>query len=166
VKVNALASQCEALLNDFATQLTALGVTLPPMKFVWAGVVAWDGPSLSLALGGITQGQPGATVAGTFTPAIVSNFSIGLDVMLLRKVAAINYDSDDVNAVLPTPEELDASGQGLMTDAAGLLLAAVNIHAANLITDPGMGFEVVSVTPLGPDGGMAGTKLSLTVSLD
>lgn len=146
------------LLADFTTELTALGVALPDAIYRAPGILAWDGPSLTVYMGPITQGMPGVT---QIPPA--GSFKVMLYVQILRTTAALSDDGD--RFVLPDPSDVDSSGADSFGDAAALLMAAQAIHAQYLDSSPGETWIIDSVQPLGPEGGLAAVRVGFEVAL-
>lgn len=163
--LQALGSYAESLLEAFATQLVAFGVTPPAEQYVGAGsLVAWDGEHLAVTLVSIDQGQPGAPYSGTFQPGVVTTLAAQFTVEILREVPALAGEGG-LAQMVPSQEALDAAGQISMNDAAGLVQAAIAIHDDSTMTPSGTGFAIGACTSLGPDGGLAGHRLVVTVSL-
>ena len=158
-------ASCEALLNAFATHLTGQGIDVPERLYVGPGIMAWDGESMSLYLGTINQGEPGAPIGTAFIPGLATHMSATIYIQLLRVVSALTYEGM-APEMIPGTANLNADGVLTMGDALGLMKAAIDIHSENVATDPGQGFTIGPITPLGPAGGLAGTRLALTVSLD
>jgi hypothetical protein len=152
----------QALLTMFVDALTTLGVDLPESQYVSAGQVAWDGPSMTIELGTITQGQPGRPVGDTFQPASVTITQAQFFVQIIRETSALSGEGWAVNMV-PDSEQLGDEGTTALDDAGALVKAAIAVHAA---IGQGKGFVIDSCSPLGPQGGLSAMRLSITVSLD
>jgi hypothetical protein len=154
----------EQLLQDFAAQLTEQGVTLPPRQYRTPGaMVPWDGEQFTVSLIGIDQGQPGGQVTVTVVPqalALYAQFSLNL----VRKVAILNVESFAASQV-PSAAALDSSGEQLISDAQQLILAASQLHLRYQVTGPGEGFVIGPLQPVGPEGGLAGSRLLVGLSL-
>ena len=163
--VDDLGGTAAQILALFAEQLAAQGVDVPKRQYVLpALMVAWDGPQLTVGLAELFQGQPGAPFGGTFTPPTAIVFGAMFVVDLLRKVPALSGEGT-AGMLMPSALDLNAAGQSLMTDAKALLLAGVTIRERYTLTGPGQGFAVGSCAPVGPEGGLAGSRLQITVSL-
>ena len=163
--INDLGATAEAILNAFATQLELQGVELPKVQYVAPGsMIAWDAPSLTVALETITQGQPGAPFGQTYQIGTVTELSASFGILLIREIPALTSEGS-LDDMIPSQFVLDTAGQSILGDAANLVKAAIAIHDKYLITSPGEGFVIGPITPLGPQGGMAGHKLNLEISL-
>lgn len=168
-----LTADAEKILAAFATALTARGVELPDRRYVAPGQInAWDGEQLVVNLQSIDQGQPGRPFGGTYIPAAL-NFTAQFAVSIVREIPAL-YGEGPLTTMVPTALELDDAGQGSLTDGAALILAATDIYAASIhgtagqglaVTGPGEGFEIGPCYPVGPEGGLAGHRLLVTISL-
>ncbi len=163
MNLGGLAAAAENLLGLFATELTALGVEVPEAQYVGSGLIPWDGESLTIYLGDIGQGQPGAPFSGTPQPAAVTVLRCTIWVQLCREHPSL-YDAG-ARLMLPDPPALDTAGQTSVLDAASLMQAAMAIHATYSATGPGEGFAILGVQPLGPEGGLAAMRLGLDMSL-
>jgi hypothetical protein len=167
VSLGDLAGGAALILDTFASQLASEGVDVPGVQFVQPGsgasAIAWDGEQLNVSLQEIVQGQPGAAAPGTMYPAatvVAAQWSI----VLLRKIPSLAGNAT-LKLTLPTAAKLDVAGQANMADVAALVNAAVRIHAAYSLQPAGSGFAIDSCRPLGPEGGIAGAQLLLTLSL-
>ena len=152
------------LLGYFIAEFEILGANVPSECYVASGSVPWDGESLTVSFGSIGQGQPGAAFGGTFPAAIPTNMTATMFVQVLREVPIVQ-DSPSGHVIIPTLAQMTTAGQQGFDDASALATAAIQIHAKYLITDPGEGFVISDVIPIGPDGGLAGVRLSIQVSL-
>jgi hypothetical protein len=164
VKLPTLSTDVEALLGDFVEQFAALGVDPPVAQYVASGLVPWDGESLTVSLGDVNQGQPGAPYAGTYVTGVETTLAVALGVQVLREVPVISGDGYG-QMMVPGAAQLNAAGLQTFSDAQALLQAAVNIHVAYEATGPGEGFAIGPLITLGPDGGLAGVRLQLHLSL-
>ena len=165
MKLASLGTAAETLLADFIAQLTALGYNVPSIQYVANGTIPWDGESLTVNLGTFVQGQPGQPFSGTFPDGgIGTNLTLAVFVQILREVP-VPKDGPGNTLIMPSEPQLNASGVQAFSDAAGLVQAAIAIHASYEATDPGEGFALGDLTPLGPEGGLAGVRLALHVSL-
>lgn len=158
----------ERALDLFSSQLLGQGVEIPERRYVQAGSMpVWDGEQMTVGLMGIAQGQPGHGYAGTFIPEALNLYAT-LFVLVIRPVASIQ-DDGTAEMEIPTAQEQDEDGKSLAADAQALVLAASNIHRASMtgqgLTGPGEGFSIDGLQPLGPEGGMAGNRLLLSISL-
>lgn len=165
MKLTSLADSAQTLLEQLAIQLAILGVDVPPSQYVGSGIIPWDGPSLTLYLGTIGQGQPGVPIGTSFQTAESTILWCTFYAQLLREVPSLQPGSM-VGTMVPDADELGGAGALSISDAQGLTQAAIVIHQDYTATDPGQGFVIESVTPLGPDGGLAGMRLALSMSLD
>lgn len=154
----------ERTLSAFATELAAQGVDVPEVQYVTAGsAIAWDGEQLVVTNQSIGQGRPGAPQAQAYrsgSELLTTTFAV----LLLRKVAALTNEAI-LESMLPDVGELNASGATAMADGEALARAAIKIHAANTITEPGVDFVVGECSSVGPDGALAGYRQLIEVSL-
>ena len=163
MKLATLGASLEALLADFAAELTAAGASVPAVQYVGAGQIPWDAESLTVYLGDIAQGQPGMPTAQSFTSATPINLSATVHVQILRAVSVTEDGIGTIN--IPPMSAMNADGVQAMNDAGALLQAAIAIFAKYEVTSPGEGFVITSLTPMGPEGGLASVQLTLSVSL-
>jgi hypothetical protein len=159
-----LREAAQKALAAFETQLEAQGVTLPERRYVSPGVIpVWDDEQLVVNLQQSTQGQPGAPFEGTFVPG-AENRSAQFAVSLVRVIPALAGDGS-LGAMIPDEVDLGEAGLEAMDDAEALDRAAIAIHGENAITGTGMGFAVNGCATMGPEGGLASTRLLFTISL-
>lgn len=158
-----LGGAAQKLLDLFVEQLPKFEIEVPETRFVAPGsTIAWDGECLAITLGRIEQGQPGAPQPGSmFRPT----FYVTFNVALVRSVPGLFGDGQPGPAMIPSTEDQAAAGVSFFGDAAALALAAAAIHEAYTFSDPQEGFEIVGVTPIGPQGGLAGNQVSIAVSV-
>lgn len=162
MNIATLGDDVETLLEDFVTQLKALSIPIPPLVFVGSGEIAWDGPLLAIHLVNMPPGEPNQPI-GNPRVADEYNFNTALFVTLLRQVASIGPNS--ARSRTPSAKVMNAQGKASFNDAAALVLAAVEIFGAYQATTPGEGFRIVTVEPLGPQGGLAGSRLRVDVKV-
>lgn len=163
VQLRDLGAEAARLLQLFADQLVELDIEIPETQMVSPGSIpAWDGEMLVCSLQRVDQGHPGATQPGTMYRAV---FAVTFAVTLVRSVPALFGDGQPGPAMIPAPEDVTVSGTSGFDDAAALIVAAAAIHEGNLFTDPGDDFEIGGVTPVGPQGGLAGQSISITTSV-
>lgn len=159
-----LPATAELVLSLFVTHLEDLDVDIPARRYVAPGsMVPWDGEQLVVNLQSIDQGQPGQPIGTTQTAATVvlaAQFGVGL----LREVPMLHGEGP-INAMVPDSGEMNAAGLVSMGDVAALTRAALAIQTDNELVGPGEGIVIGPVTPLGPEGGLAGHRLILSVSL-
>ena len=159
-----LGATAQKILAAYIAELEPL-IEVPERRLVAAGNVAvWDGEQLVVNLQAILQGQPGAPFVQTYTPTAINLFA-QYGVQLVRAVPVTAVDNGPFPTQVPSAEELSESGIAAMDDAGALTLATVAIHQAHTITGPGEGFVIDSVDTLGPEGGMAATRVALNISL-
>lgn len=142
------------------------GFDVPVERFVAIGQQPpWDGELLAVSLLGINQGpEPGTELGMTVRPAAAVVFHAQFAVTLLRQVTILNNDGS-VNEMLPTSIEMLADGEALIGDAGNLVWAATQVYQRQIVTDYGQGFVIGPCLPLNPDGGYAGTRLAIAVSV-
>jgi hypothetical protein len=167
ILLNDLPAAGEIVLSSYAAQLAAEGVAVPGAQYVAPGsgaqAIAWDSEQLSVAVGVISQGIPGALFAGTQHPA-AALLTIQFAVILLRKIPALSGDGL-AKTMIPKPAQIDKAGQTNLADLAALANAAIKLHAAGTFQPVGVGQAIDSIVPLGPEGGLAGARLLFSVSL-
>ena len=171
MKATSIVEAATSLLALFVAQLTTVSLdpanafTLPQAQFVAPGSdVSWDSESLTVWLQDIGQGQPGAQFSGTYMPASVTNLYATFNVQILRAVAGLS-GGGGIDQMMPEPEALMASALVTLNDAEQLLKAAVAIHANYSFTGPGEGYVIGPITPVGPEGGLVGTRCPIQVSV-
>lgn len=165
ISLQNLAGGANQIWAAFATELEALGVILPERQYRAAGsMIVWDGEQFTVALMGIDQGDPGVAQGTTFIPPSAAHFHAAWSVNLVRTITTMASEGF-VDMEIPTAAEQDADGVSLMGDAAALLLAAQAVHESGAVTDPGQGFVIGPLAPLGPEGGLAANRLLITLSL-
>ena len=151
-------------LTAFEAQLEILGVEIPERRYVSPGVIpVWDGEQLVVNLQQRGQGQPGAPFEGSFVPG-VENFHAQFAVSLVRAVPALSGEGP-LEAMIPDAGELGEAGLSAMDDAEALEKAAVAVHGDFVLTELGQGFAINGCSTMGPEGGLASTRLLFTISL-
>jgi hypothetical protein len=170
ISLSNLPSGAKQIWTAFAAALTELGVSLPERQYRAAGsMIVWDDEQFTVALMGIAQGQPGVEFGGTYIPPSAATYHASFSVNLVRKITVFR-DEGTGDMEIPTPEQQDSDGANLMSDGAALILAAQAIHEAcsqapGGIVDPGQGFVIGPLAPLGPEGGLAANRLLISLSL-
>ena len=137
---------------------------MSPAQYVAAGIVPFDGESLTVYLGTIDQGQPGAPIGSSFQVAAATVLWATFYVQILREAPALS-GGGTAQDLTPDVDVLGEAGLEAMSDAAALTQAAIALHAFYAVTGPGEGFVVGPVGPLGPEGGISGMRIALHVSL-
>lgn len=154
-----------ALVPDFGSQLEAQGIELPDRQYFSPGQIpAWDGEQLVGNLIGLAQGGAGMNMAQTMHPAAV-RYAASFSIALLRAIPIVQAEPGPFEYAVPTDEAINGAGLQFAADFEAMLKACQAIHAQYLIAYPGMDFEVGPVQTVGPDGGLAGPKVNLTVSI-
>ena len=161
-----LAELAVTLLDAFVAQLEAQDVPVPERRYVAPGsVIAEDGEQLAVILGLVGQGQPGKPEPGTYVPGseiLMAQF----DLQLIRTIPALNGEGFPPQ-MIPGAVALGESGVQLINDAEALVKAAIAIHAAKTVTEAALqGFAIGPASPLGPEGGLAGTRILVEIGLD
>lgn len=159
-----LGATAQSILGAFGEQLEAQGVTLPDRRYVAPGQgIPWDGEQFVVVLQYVQQGQPGRPMAQSFMPGSES-FTAQFAVAIVRGVPALSGEGP-LGPQIPSDQELGEAGAAAMDDAQALTEAGVAVHANSTVTGLGMGFVVGPVAPVGPDGGLAGHRLLIDLSL-
>ncbi len=170
ISLQNLPGGAQAIWTAFAAQLTSLGVSLPERQYRAAGsMIVWDGEQFTVALMGIDQGDPGLAIGQSFTPPTAAHYHAAFSVNLVRHITVVSTEGF-ADMSIPSAVEQDADGTNLLSDAAALIIAAQQIHQQcstqpGGIVDPGQGFLIGPLAPLGPEGGLAANRLLITVSL-
>ena len=168
-----LPGTAEKLLAAFVAQLEAQDVELPERRYRAPGsMIVWDGEQMTVALMGIDQGQPGVVIAQSMVASALS-LSAQFSINLVRQVTGLQADKP-FSASIPDEDVMDGDGVVMLGDAAALIRAASEIHAQDSNTggkafgviSPGESFVIGPLQPLGPEGGLAGTRLLISLSVD
>jgi hypothetical protein len=173
-----LGAAAQQLLGAFINQFEQLGIDIPESRYVASGIVPWDGPSLTVNLGSITQGQPGIPHGVTYQPAKSTNWTASLYVQIIRPAPNL-YGEGMAESMIPDADQLGRAGTQSLNDAGALTQAAVQIHGmagqrggftdtgafTGGVTGPGEGFVIGPVIPLGPEGDLSAMRITLEFSL-
>lgn len=165
MKIATLGDSMQSLLDLFVEYLPTFNVEVPDSRYVGAGQIPWDGESLTIYLSNITAGQPGAPFGLPMQVASMLSFSATLYVQIIREISNVGTSGGSFGLMLPDTSSMGADGLAAMNDAQGLVRTAVDIFANYYATDPGEGFKIGDVSPLGPEGGLAAMRLALDISL-
>lgn len=162
-RVDDLAGLGAYLLGDLAAKLAALGISVPTVQYREPGqAIAWDGEQLAIAFVGLTAGQPGQPRLQVADPSTLTQYA-EWDVLLLRFVPSLTDVEGEL--MIPDPADIDVAAVETMTDASGIYTAAVQLlieqHQASVTVPMGVG----PVTSIGPNGGLAGTMLRVSVQV-
>lgn len=158
-----LGQSCAELLDQYVEELTALGIAVPDVRYISAGEVAWDCPSLTLYLGIGNSGEPGFADTRSFRVAREAHVSATFFVQILRMVSNIGPMGPWEN--FPAPTALQEDGETALKDAGGLLKSSILIFKSYKATGSGQSFAIGPVQSLGPNGGMAATRIRIDLSL-
>lgn len=160
-----LATIAAALVPDFAQQLQEQGISLPERQYFAPGqIVAMDGEQLVGWFVGVAQGGAGIQLPQSQHPAAV-RFAAQFAIILLRQIPIVQAEPGPLEYAIPTANDINDAGLSFVADGEALLRACQAIHREYLITYPGMDFEVGPLQTVGPEGGLAGPKILLTVSI-
>lgn len=158
-----------SLLDNLVAGLTDEGIDVPSRQYIHSGEIAYDfvdddcSEAFVVSFQGILQGT-GATTAA-YIPGTPIKCAVPLVaqyiVVLLRCVPVITDDGPP-----PTPADLTAAAQEILTDSMTLPNVAINKDLQGALTEQmcnlkGMG----DVVAIGPNGGIGGTQLTLYVEL-
>jgi hypothetical protein len=161
---------CERLLQSVSQAFGEAGVTLPDRQFVYAGIQppadfdasdAVVGGMLSVGLVAVNPGNPGATITTEQQPIAIYRHA-QMRVWLWRPVARLG---DDGSMSIPTPENMTADAEMVMTDASVLMGALENARERNQVTGENLPFAIGSITPVLEQGGYAGVVGNIDVAL-
>ncbi len=161
-----LPGAAQSILEAYASQLAAQGVVLPERQFVAAGSdLVWDGEQLSVNLVSIAQGQPGAGWGGGYFPPSAVQYHASWVINLVRVTSALNVDAPFAEGMVPSAEQLNAAGANAVSDAQAMIMATSAIAVGYMVTGPGETFVMSALQTVGPEGGMAATRLLLEIAL-
>lgn len=164
----------ERLLAAFVDQLEVQGVDVPDRRYRAPGtMIVWDGEQLTVALVTIDQGQPGMVLAQSMVASARVMFA-QFSVNLVRVVASLDGEKPFGGGAVPGGDTMDVDGAASMADASALITAANQIHALDSnslgqkygLVMPGESFVVGPLQPLGPEGGLAGHRLLVSLAVD
>lgn len=156
-----------ALIEDTAAAVTPTPVTLPGRRYVAAGAAGaepWDCEQVTVALvqlGGnlAVQQSDGAGSSGSASGVPLPSLTLTAEIVRAHPVIG-----DD--GTLPTAAALGVAGAAAMRDAALLHAVRARVMGSAALTG-GVGGDVRlgPVLPAGPEGGYAGTRLTVAVTL-
>jgi hypothetical protein len=165
VELRDLPGSAQRVLDAFVLQLETQGLSLPERRYVAPGTIdVWDGEQMVVYLAHILQGEPGVPTMATPIPPQARHLHGQWAIVLVRAVAIMEREGP-VAGQIPGPESLAEGGAATMADAAELVMAAAALHARYALTAPGQGFSIDGCTPEGPQGGLVGTRLLISLSL-
>jgi hypothetical protein len=161
-----LGEVASTLLAAFSEQLTQQDIKVPDRAYVAPGnIIPWDGEQLVVVLQSIGQGSPGKPNPGTYVPGseiLMATFAVAL----VREIPVLSGEGF-VSTMIPEAVELGEAGVAGVEDASALMTAAIDVHKIHAVTEGGlMGFAIGPCLPLGPEGGLAGPKLTIEVNTD
>jgi hypothetical protein len=160
VALATLPADAEALLATFAAELTEAGIAVPARQYLNPGsLVAWDEPQFTIAVLRIFPGQPGKAVSQPVLPGAIQR-SVSFGILLLVEVPALNAQGD-----LPATSDLDTSGQFIAQLAADFWTVAVELWTEGKFAPLNADVLLGDVTPVGPQGGLAGVSIEIQMSL-
>ena len=140
----------------------AAGVALPERRYLLAGNAAgaaWDDEQVTVSLNGVWPGPSAAQQSAQATAAHQAGTVLPRAVYEIRILRC--WPTVDDSGEPPTPEAITQASMVLMRDA-GLILTALYAYAA---ADRGNGtMSVGEIQPLGPDGGLCGYAVVITLS--
>lgn len=150
------------LLSTLEAVLTQMGIELPDLRGVVPGaLVAFDGAQLTVNFVNITRGVGPTPDPGYMEPQSLVQW-YNFEINFLREVASLQQDgggSVDINNAIPSMDELGTDYDTLAVDAAALWAALVTIHANALIVPINIPFLYGPLGSVGPEGGLAGSRL-------
>jgi hypothetical protein len=161
------------LLDNLAAELVSRGIDVPDdRRYIHSGVIAHDFAgekcveAFIVAWTGSSQGELGSPTQPTQGTPIPIRCSMPLNhtfaIAMLRCVPIVKQSGQP-----PSADDLQSSGEQILTDAMTLCAAIVDLEAAHsLITT----YEyaqagIITTTPIGPQGGVGGVVVQLAVSL-
>ncbi len=140
----------------------AAGVALPERRVLSPGISApSDGPQLLLFLEAITAGGPGQPV-GTFQRSPAGYRTATWVVAILRAVHVQGGDG----GFAPDPVDIEADAEMTWTDAAVVQDLLETARHRNQLVAAGIPVTISPVTPIGPEGGLAGVQVTVSLGLE
>lgn len=149
-----LIDAAQALLDSFTTGLEAQGIAVPSIRYVAPGSnIAFDGAQLVVGLGQLDQGPAGGS--NMPLPPHLTQHRVEFTVLLLRAVATIT------DRGMPSADEIAADGATMLTDAAALFAVGESLKNNYALVPPTAAIVIGPLIPLGPEGGLAGSRLTI-----
>lgn len=159
-----LADTAQTLLEVVAAGLATAGLSVPTRQYVTAGSVAYDCEQLVVSLERLYPGIPFADDPANPVLRCVLLRAASLTVHLVRCIPVL-HDGPRGGTIVPTSDELGASGAGLLTDALVVPKVIVAAWHANEFLGTCDQMGVREVLPAEPDGGFSGTITRVDVQV-
>lgn len=143
----------KSILSAIETAYTNNGISLPTRRFVHQGEVAFDCDQIAVTILAVNQGLPGFE--------ITSPVRCGLP--LFARLQAVIIDCVpglEESGQSPGHIKLDNAAKNLATKGWVALTGIRDAHRANKITSCDQ-LRTVSMTAIGPEGGVAGWVIEL-----
>lgn len=161
--VSKIFDMADALLTAIEAAFAAQSVDLPDRRYVHHGEIAWDCEQLVVNAGPVYVGTAAAQVGnplrcGWATTAVFS-------ILLLRCIPIVERDESGQPVGFPTAEELQSSAEALQTDAVILFHHGVLQALQDEVFGETPDVVLQPMAAQGPQGGLAGWGLSLSVTL-
>lgn len=160
---NPIFNTASDLLGVVEDVFTTAGIALPDRRYVTFGEVALD---CELCVVSITLGRHGtADEASSGLPSFPGSpftRSLDMDVWVIRCVPTLTDDEPDK---IPTAEALLASAEELTDDAWTLWSGLKQKHTDGSLMSGCTSVFFGDLNPYGPEGGMGGSTLSLSIQL-
>lgn len=142
------------------------GQTLPKVQYVAeGGNVPWDGPQLTVALGGISPGLPAMSAGMPSRPPRAFPMTISLTVELVRDRKAGLTRQGGRQTALPTKAEDVKAGQASGADVTAMLECLLKIRENGSLVSHPTKLGITAVRPTGPQGDLLGVQGVVTVLL-
>jgi hypothetical protein len=149
-----------AVLAAYTAELDTLVVLPLRQGIVPGGQLAYDGEQLTVTFVGVTRGQPNYPQTIAATPYTVL-FFYEFEVVLLRKITTASGRGS--HGGIPTAGELESDfDDAISADAQALFSASQAIHAGYRIVPSGVPFLYGPLNSVGPEGGLAGSRLTVS----
>ncbi|CAJ61319.1 MULTISPECIES: hypothetical protein [Frankia] len=159
---SALAAQGRRVLAVVEAGFHQAGVPLPDRRYTAPGQVApADDEQLVVHLVGLAAGHPGEQVALWQRPPAAFRTATW-QVSILRAVHVQGQDG----AYAPDPLDVAADADAAWIDVAVLQDLLENARRGHLLVGPGVPIVISPITPIGPQGGLAGVQAQVGLALE
>lgn len=158
----ALFNQGRLVLDVVIRGFDAAGIELPERRHVAPGQTApADDEQLVVHLLSSAAGHPGQPTA-QWQRSPASFRSATWQVSILRAVHTQGTDS----ALAPGPIEVEADAEIAFTDVAVLQNLMETAKLQKILAGPGVPITISPVIPIGPEGGLAGVQVQVSIALE
>ena len=158
----AIVNQGHLIFDTVIRGFDAAGVELPEQRYLAPGQAPpIEDEQFTVHLASITAGHPGTPVSQwQRTPAAFRTAT--WQILILRAISTQGTDG----SLLPDPIDVQGDAEATWTDAAVLqdLLEMAKVN--RVLTRSGVPITISPVVPVGPDGGLAGTRATVGIALE